>query len=81
MLMGNKISGAARISQRLAGIALMISGLGACTPSFQGEYSDPNKAEIVAPAIEGFQEARRFAVGEAIPVAPGKGWLLEVRGR
>jgi len=47
MLMGNKISGAARISQRLAGIALMISGLGACTPSFQGEYSDPNKAEIV----------------------------------
>jgi glycosyl hydrolase family 123 len=31
-----------------------------------------------APAVDRFQEARTFRVGEAIPVAPGKGWVLIV---
>ncbi|MFE0177302.1 glycoside hydrolase domain-containing protein [Streptomyces sp. NPDC059002] len=31
-----------------------------------------------APAIEGFQPERRFAAGEPVPVAPGRGWLLHV---
>jgi hypothetical protein len=31
---------------------------------------------LSAPAIPGFQPAREFAAGEAIPVAPGRGWLL-----
>jgi hypothetical protein len=30
-----------------------------------------------AAASEGFQEAARFTGGEPIPVAPGRGWLLE----
>jgi hypothetical protein len=37
---------------------------------------DPATARIQAPAIEGFQEARTFGADEAIPVEPGKGWLL-----
>ncbi len=37
---------------------------------------DPTRVRIIAPGIEGFQEARTFAVDEAIPVQPGKGWLL-----
>lgn len=32
---------------RLGALASLIAGFAACTPSFQGEYSDPNKAEIV----------------------------------
>jgi glycosyl hydrolase family 123 len=28
--------------------------------------------------VDRFQEARTFRVGEAIPVAPGKGWVLIV---
>jgi hypothetical protein len=39
---------------------------------------DPAKASIAAPAIENFQPARTFAAGEAIPVEPGKGWLLTI---
>ncbi len=39
---------------------------------------DPARARIEAPAIARFQEARRFAAGEPVPVAPGKGWLLVV---
>ncbi|MCX6620590.1 MAG: DUF6067 family protein, partial [Acidobacteria bacterium] len=31
---------------------------------------------LSAPAIPGFQPAREFAAGEAIPVEPGRGWLL-----
>ncbi|MEV0113735.1 glycoside hydrolase domain-containing protein [Streptomyces sp. NPDC050844] len=31
-----------------------------------------------APAVEGFQPERRFAAGEAVPVAPGRGWLLRI---
>jgi hypothetical protein len=41
---------------------------------------DSAHASIVAPAIDSFQPARTFNVGEPIPVAPGKGWLLEVKG-
>ena len=38
----------------------------------------PAHASLWAPAIDRFQEARTFRPGEAIPVAPGKGWLLIV---
>ena len=37
---------------------------------------DPAGAVLEAPAIEGFQDARRFKADEAIPVEPGKGWLM-----
>ena len=40
---------------------------------------DPAKATITAAAIENFQPARAFAPGEAIPLEPGKGWLLVIR--
>jgi hypothetical protein len=40
---------------------------------------DPRTATISAPAIEKFQPAATFKVGEPIPMAPGKGWLLVVR--
>ena len=39
---------------------------------------DPAVATIVAPAIEKFQLAASFALGKAIPVPRGKGWLLIV---
>ncbi|HWA40720.1 MAG TPA: glycoside hydrolase domain-containing protein, partial [Gemmatimonadales bacterium] len=39
---------------------------------------DPARTSIWAPAIDRFQEARTFRIGEAIPVAPGKGWVLIV---
>ncbi len=39
---------------------------------------DSARATISAPAIEGFQEERRFGPAEAIPVPRGKGWLLIV---
>jgi hypothetical protein len=37
---------------------------------------EPRKATLWAPPCEGFQTERVFAAGGAIPVAPGKGWLL-----
>ncbi|HEY2624048.1 MAG TPA: glycoside hydrolase domain-containing protein, partial [Dyella sp.] len=37
-----------------------------------------SKVTLVAPAVNGFQPAARFKLGEAIPVEPGKGWLLVV---
>ncbi|HJV90635.1 MAG TPA: glycoside hydrolase domain-containing protein [Holophagaceae bacterium] len=40
---------------------------------------DPAKATLRALPIAGFQEARTFQPGEAIPIPAGKGWLLEVR--
>jgi hypothetical protein len=40
---------------------------------------DPSRATITAPAVEKFQDARVFKVGEPIPVEPGKGWLLMLR--
>lgn len=33
-------------------------------------------ATLVAPAVDGFQPAAQFKPGDAIPVEPGKGWLL-----
>jgi len=36
----------------------------------------PHNATLVAPAVEGFQPAAQFKPGDAIPVEPGKGWLL-----
>lgn len=39
---------------------------------------DPEKSVFSAPAIPDFQEAASFKPGEAIPVRPGKGWLLVV---
>ena len=38
----------------------------------------PARVSIWAPAIDRFQDARTFRVGEPIPVLPGKGWLLIV---
>jgi Family of unknown function (DUF6067) len=40
---------------------------------------DSAHATIDAPEIANFQPARHFAVGEAIPVQKGKGWLLIVK--
>ncbi len=37
---------------------------------------DPNTAVLRAPAIPNFQAAAVFEPGQAIPVEPGKGWLL-----
>lgn len=42
---------------------------------------DPAGAMLTAPAIDEFQEARRFRPGDAIPVPPGKGWLLILEER
>jgi hypothetical protein len=37
---------------------------------------DPKKASFYAPEIQGFQPARLFKPGEAIPLAPRRGWLF-----
>ena len=37
---------------------------------------DADNAKMHAPPIEGFQEARTFALTEAIPVEKGRGWLI-----
>jgi hypothetical protein len=37
---------------------------------------DSTHVRINAPEIIGFQPARTFTLGERIPVAPGRGWLL-----
>jgi len=39
---------------------------------------DPARARIVAPEMPGFQPAATWGPFEAIPVAPGRGWLLVV---
>mgnify|MGYP003347267235 CR=1 FL=1 len=39
---------------------------------------DPSRATITAPAVDGFQTARKFRADEAIPVEKGKGWLLVI---
>jgi len=39
---------------------------------------DASRVRIYAPMIPNFQPARTFAVGERIPVAPGKGWLIRI---
>jgi len=35
-----------------------------------------SKVKLVAPAVDGFQPAATFKRGDAIPVEPGKGWLI-----
>jgi len=40
---------------------------------------DPKSVLIEAQAIENFQPARGFRLSEAIPVDPGKGWLLLIK--
>lgn len=42
---------------------------------------DPKKAVLEAPAIENFQPGRLFQPGEPLPVEPGRGWLLLIKGR
>ncbi len=37
-----------------------------------------DKVTLVAPAVDGFQPQATFKPGDAIPVEPGKGWLLVV---
>jgi hypothetical protein len=39
---------------------------------------DPKTARLQAPAVQGFQPATEFSPDAAIPVEPGKGWLLVV---
>jgi hypothetical protein len=40
---------------------------------------DPAKASITAQAIHNFQPAKKFAIGQDIPVKKGEGWLLVVK--
>jgi hypothetical protein len=40
---------------------------------------DPTSATITAAPIENFQPGRAFAPDAAIPVEPGRGWLLTIR--
>jgi len=39
---------------------------------------EPGRAGFYAPPIKGFQPEAKFKVGEDLPVAPGRGWLLLV---
>jgi hypothetical protein len=41
---------------------------------------DPARARLVAVASDGFQAAAAFAPVDPIPVEPGRGWMLELRG-
>lgn len=36
----------------------------------------PSEATMFAPAIENFQPAKQFKIGQPIPVSPAKGWLI-----
>jgi hypothetical protein len=42
---------------------------------------DPAKARWRAPAVPNFQPPATFAVGDPIPIAPGRGWLLILEER
>ncbi|MBD8900216.1 glycoside hydrolase domain-containing protein [Rhodanobacter sp. DHG33] len=42
---------------------------------------NPSRVRLVAPAVESFQPAATFKPGDAIPVEPGKGWLLELEAQ
>ena len=42
---------------------------------------DPTKTSWWAPAVSQFQPSAAFRVGDAIPVAPGRGWLLILEER
>lgn len=37
---------------------------------------DPSRATLYAPAIEGMQAEKVWPVGEAVPIAPQRGWFL-----
>lgn len=39
---------------------------------------NPSRVRLVAPAVQNFQSAATFKPGDAIPVEPGKGWLIEI---
>ena len=39
---------------------------------------DPGRARMVAPAIDKFQVGATFEPGQAIPVEPGRGWLIVI---
>jgi hypothetical protein len=40
---------------------------------------DPKRSVLSAPAIDKFQDAAKFKLGDTIRVEPGKGWLLVLR--
>jgi hypothetical protein len=42
---------------------------------------DPSRAQITAPAIEGFQPQASFAATDRIRVEPGRGWMLVIDSR
>ncbi|WP_455592280.1 glycoside hydrolase domain-containing protein [Bacteroides sp.] len=48
------------------------------TPDWEQLGLDPLKVKFVAPAINGFQEAGKWEVGEPITVLPRKGWLIYI---
>jgi Family of unknown function (DUF6067) len=58
-------------AEQLADIKLQVD--------FKALGLDENRVHIVAPAIQGFQEARTFSAQESIPVEKNKGWILVVR--
>ena len=40
---------------------------------------DKNQAQLLAPAIQDFQDSAIFKPSDEIPVEPGKGWILILR--
>ncbi len=67
-----------RPGKTLISLASWASAPVACqlTINWQALGLDPAKTQLNAPAIEGFQDAHPFHVGDAIPVEPARGWLL-----
>ena len=41
----------------------------------------PDEVKLVAPGVQDFQPARQWMPDEAIPVSPGKGWLILIEQR
>ena len=48
------------------------------SPDWRQLGLDPQQARLVAPAIDGFQEAGTWEVGDRITVLPRKGWLIYI---
>jgi len=46
------------------------------TIDWQALGLDPQRAHLFAPEVKGFQPCRLFAPDQAIPIPPGRGWLL-----
>ena len=42
---------------------------------------DSTRTTVTAPAIDSFQAGRSVRPGESLPVAPARGWLLELRSQ